>query len=162
MTIVSDGMKFSLRSALSWAAPFLRVLPGAVLAVSGYLKAVRPAAEFAATLESYWIFPSFLVFPMARIMPWVELGVGLALILGYMTRWAALVSVGLFATFVAVLAQAIVRKLPMTDCGCFGQVGPHLQPLQSLSMDAALLVVCLLVVLDTQRKFAVDQWIERP
>lgn len=155
-------MKLNIRSVLAHSTPVLRIVAGAVLAVSGYLKAVRPTAEFAATLESYWIFPAFLIFPMARIMPWIELGVGLALIVGFLTRPSALVSAGLFATFVAVLAQAIFRKLPMTDCGCFGQVGPHLQPIQSLGMDAVLLVFCLLVFLDTERKFAVDQWIERP
>lgn len=155
-------MNLKLRPVLAWAAPFLRVVPGVVLAASGYLKAVRPSAEFAATLESYWIFPSFLIFPMARIMPWVELVVGLALIVGFLTRPSALVSAGLFAAFVAVLAQALFRKLPMADCGCFGQVGPHLAPIQSLSMDAVLLMICLLVFLDTERKFAVDQWIERP
>ena len=160
--MTSDRMTFLFRSTLSWVAPFLRIIPGTVLAVSGYLKAVRPTAEFAATLESYWIFPSFLVFPMARIMPWVELGVGLALTAGFLTRTSALVAAGLFATFVVVLAQSILRKLPMTDCGCFGQVGPHLQPVQSLSMDAVLLAICLLVFFDTEKKWAVDQWIERP
>ncbi len=155
-------MRFPFRSSVSWVAPVLRLVPGIVLTVSGYLKAVRPTAEFAATLESYWIFPSFLVFPAARIVPWVELLVGLSLVVGFMTRGSAVVAMGLYATFVAVLAQGIFRKLPMTDCGCFGQVGPHLEPVQALSLDAALLVMCLLVLFDTERKFAADQWIERP
>ncbi|MBK8574326.1 MAG: hypothetical protein IPN90_01150 [Elusimicrobia bacterium] len=150
------------RAILSMAAPVFRIVPGAVLAVSGYLKAVRPAAEFAATLDSYWVFPSFLVFPIAKIVPWVELLVGLSLVVGFMTRASALVAACLYAAFVAILAQGIFRKLPMTDCGCFGQVGPHLQPIQALGLDAVLLVICLLVLLDTERKFAADQWIEQP
>lgn len=150
------------RSILAWAAPVCRVVTGSVLAVSGYLKAVRPPAEFAATLDGYWIFPGYLVFPAARIVPWVELLVGLSLLVGFFTRGAALVAAGLYATFVAVLAQGIFRKLPMNDCGCFGQLGPHLQPIQALSMDAGLLICCLLVFIDTERKWAVDRWIERP
>ena len=150
------------RVVLSFAAPVLRLIPGAVLAVSGYLKAVRPASEFAATLESYWIVPAVLVFPLARVVPWVELLVGLSLLVGFMTRLSAFLAMGLFATFVAVLAQSVFRKLPMADCGCFGQVGPHLQPIQALSFDAGLLVLCFLVFLDTERMFAVDKWIERP
>ena len=118
-------MRFSFRSSVSWVAPVLRLVPGIVLTVSGYLKAVRPTAEFAATLESYWIFPSFLVFPAARIVPWVELLVGLSLVVGFMTRGSAVVAMGRAATLVDVLAQGIFRKLPMTDGCCFGQVGPH-------------------------------------
>lgn len=154
-------MTSEFRTALAWAAPCMRVLVGGVLAVSGYLKAVRPTAEFAATLESYWIFPSVLVFPIARIMPWVELLVGLSLVVGFLTRKSAFVSAGLFAAFVVVLAQAILRKLPMTDCGCFGEAGPHLQPIQSLTMDAILWVFCILLLLDSKRKFSVDTWIEK-
>ncbi len=150
------------RVVLSFAAPVLRLVPGAVLAMSGYFKAVRPASEFAATLESYWVFPGVLVFPLARAVPWVELLVGLSLLVGFMTRLSAFLAMGLFATFVAVLAQSVFRKLPMADCGCFGQVGPHLQPIQALSFDAGLLVLCILVFLDTERMFAVDKWIERP
>jgi uncharacterized membrane protein YphA (DoxX/SURF4 family) len=147
--------------ALAWTAPVLRGVVGSVLALSGYLKAVRPTAEFAATLESYWIFPSVLVFPIARVMPWVELVVGLSLVAGFLTRRSALLSAGLFATFVAVLAQAILRKLPLRDCGCFGQVGPALQPIQSLCMDAVLFVFCVLVFLDSEQKVSVDRWIKK-
>jgi uncharacterized membrane protein YphA (DoxX/SURF4 family) len=149
------------RTALAWSAPLMRVIVGGVLALSGYLKAVRPTAEFALTLESYWIFPSSLVFPLARIMPWVELLVGLSLLVGFLTQRSAFLSAGLFATFVVVLAQAILRKLPMADCGCFGEVGPHLQPIQSLTMDVVLLVFCILLLLDSKRKFSVDIWIEK-
>jgi hypothetical protein len=155
-------MRVNGRAVLSLAAPFMRVIPGAVLAVSGYLKAVRPTAEFAATLDAYWVFPSFLIFPTALIVPWVELLVGLSLVVGFLTRGSALVAGGLYAAFVVVLAQGIFRKLPMADCGCFGQIGPSLLPLQALSLDVVLLILCVVVFFDTERKFTADQWIERP
>jgi uncharacterized membrane protein YphA (DoxX/SURF4 family) len=150
-----------LRGVLSWAPPLFRIVAGGVLAVSGYLKAVRPTAEFAATLESYWIFPPFLIFPMAHVGPWVELVVGLSLVVGFFTRGSALVAAGLYATFVAVLAQSIFRKLPMPDCGCFGQAGPHLQPIQALSLDLGLMVICLLLLFDREKRISVDRWTEQ-
>ncbi|MBL8023375.1 MAG: hypothetical protein JNK54_03720 [Elusimicrobia bacterium] len=151
----------TFRGGLSWIAPFFRIVAGGILAISGYLKAVRPTAEFAATLESYWIFPAFLVFPAAKAVPWVELLVGMALVVGFFTRGSALVAAGLYATFVAVLAQSIIRKLPMADCGCFGQVGPHLNPMQALTLDAVLLIFCLLILFDQARRFSADRWIAR-
>jgi uncharacterized membrane protein YphA (DoxX/SURF4 family) len=150
-----------LRGGLSWTSPLFRIAAGGVLAISGYLKAVRPAAEFAATLESYWLFPPFLIFPMAHVVPWVELIVGLFLVVGFFTRGSAFVAAGLYATFVAVLAQSIFRKLPMPDCGCFGQVGPHLQPIQALSLDLGLMVICLLVLFDREKRISADRWIDQ-
>lgn len=154
-------MKKAWTSFLGYAAPVLRVAAGAVLALSGYLKAVRPPAEFEATLASYWFFPGVLVAPLARVVPWAELVLGLFLAAGYFTRASALAAAALYAGFVSVLAQAILRKVPLNDCGCFGQVGPHLQPIQALSLDAALLAFCLLVFFDREKKLTADRWIER-
>ncbi len=154
-------MNAATRTGLSRALAVLRILPGAVLAVSGYLKAVRPAAEFAAVLESYWIFPAAMVRPASVLVPWAELVVGLSLLVGFAMGISSLLAAGLYASFVAVLAQAVFRKLPMPDCGCFGQVGPHLQPIQALSLDAALLVICLCLLFDRERRWSVDRWLQK-
>jgi uncharacterized membrane protein YphA (DoxX/SURF4 family) len=146
---------------LGYAAPFLRWVAGSVLALSGYLKAVRHPAEFEATLASYWFFPGVLLAPLARVVPWLELVVGLALVAGYFTRATALVGAALYAGFVMVLGQAILRKVPLTDCGCFGQVGPHLQPIQAFSLDVVMLVFCLLVFFDKEKKVSADRWIDK-
>lgn len=153
-----NGSAASFRGYLVF---ILRVTAGTVLALSGYLKAVRSPAEFESTLASYWFFPGVLVGPLARGVPWVELGVGLFLIAGYFTRASAAVGSALFAGFVTVLGQAILRKVPLNDCGCFGQAGPHLLPIQALGLDAAMLVFCLLVVFIKGNRFSVDQWIEK-
>jgi len=130
--------------------------------VSGYLKAVRPAAELAAVLESYWIFPMAFIRPLAHVLPWVELLVGLFLVTGFFTRTSALVSAGLFASFVAALAQSLYRHLPLNECGCFGRLGPPLTPRQSLTMDAVLLVVSLLLILNRNPRCSLDRWITSP
>lgn len=149
------------RRALGFVAPFFRVTAGAVLALSGYLKAVRHPAEFEATLASYWFFPGVLLAPLARIVPWLELVVGLFLAAGYFTRATALAGAALYMGFVGVLGQAILRKLPLKDCGCFGQAGPHLQPIQALSLDVVMVVFCLLVFFDREKNLSADRWIEK-
>lgn len=154
-------MRAVLRIPLAWISATLRVFPGAVLAVSGYLKAVRPAQEFAAVLEGYWVLPPSLVLPLARGIPWVELWVGVCLLLGYGTRKAAGAAAILYATFVVFLSQALLRKLPLTDCGCFGNIGPTLKPSQSLTMDVVLLACCCFVIWVREGRFSLDRWIQR-
>lgn len=154
-------MRPTVRIPIGWISAVFRLFPGAVLAVSGYLKAVRPPQEFAAVLEGYWVLPPFLVLPLARVIPWVELWVGVCLALGYGTRKAAGAAVVLYGTFIVFLSQAILRKLPLTDCGCFGDLGPTLKPSQSLTMDVVLLVLCLFVAWEREGRFSLDRWISR-
>lgn len=151
----------ALRRPLAVLSPFLRLLPGGVLAVSGYLKAVRPPEEFAAALESYWVLPVAATLALAKIIPWVELLVGLALMTGYATRRAAALAASLHGVFIVLLAQAMARGLALKDCGCFGAAGPHFAPAQMLALDVALLVLCLAVVLDRENRWSLDRWIAR-
>ena len=75
------------------AAVFLvRVLLGALLLVAGALK-VGHAAELAAALASYRLLPAAIVGPLALALPYVEILLGLYLIVGLFTRVIAIVSV---------------------------------------------------------------------
>jgi hypothetical protein len=53
------------------------------------------------------------------VLPWVELLVGMCLIVRRLTGGAALLAVGLGITFVVAQASALARGLTI-DCGCFG------------------------------------------
>lgn len=152
----------TLRRSLALAAPILRQFPGLVLLVSGYLKAVRPPEEFAAAMESYWVLPVAVVLPLARVVPWLELLTGLALCTGYATRRAAFLAAGLHAVFIALLGQSLVRGLTLKDCGCFGNLGPHLSPVQALALDAVLFLAALAVWTDRENRWSLDRWTERP
>lgn len=156
-------MKFPepLRRGLGLSAPFLRQLPGLVLLVSGYLKAVRPPEEFAAAMEAYWVLPVAVVLPLARFVPWLELLTGLALCVGYATRRAAFLAAGLHAVFIALLAQSLIRGLTLKECGCFGNLGPHLSPAQALTLDAVLFLLALAVWTDRENRWSLDRWTER-
>lgn len=142
------------------AAAIARTIPGGVLVFSGYVKAIRPAEEFAAVLANYWILPPAVLVPLARLVPWVEMAVGLCLLAGFGVRRAALAAAGLYGVFVVFLSQALLRRLPMNDCGCFGALGPSLGPGQTLVMDAALLALCLFVAADREARWSLDRWID--
>ena len=70
-------------------------------------------------VDQYQLLPHALEAAFAYTLPFVELLVGIYLLLGLMTRIAALVGCALMVLFVVAQAQAWARGLTL-DCGCFG------------------------------------------
>lgn len=155
-------MRESFRRFLMAWAPVFRGLAGGVLTVAGYAKAVRPPAEFAAVLETYWVLPVSVVMPLARTIPWVELLTGLALLTGFFTRSAAWIGAGLFALFLGFLGQSLLRGLDLKSCGCFGAWGPALTPRQTLAWDTLWWALCVGVGMDREKRWTLDRWMARP
>ena len=108
--------------ALSLAARLLaRALPAALLLWAGSAKAFDRQGSILA-VDAYDVVPDGLVRPIAAVLPWLEIGVGLLLVLGLFVRFAGLATVVLAAVFIAALSQAKARGLAI-DCGCFGGGG---------------------------------------
>lgn len=97
-----------------------RLTAGAVFVYAGFLKLAAPAEEFAYAIETYKVMPDSLALLAAKTVPWGELYLGVLLIAGLYTRLAALATGGLLVFFELLLAQAWLRGLPVTNCGCFG------------------------------------------
>lgn len=97
-----------------------RLAAGAVFVYAGFLKLAAPAEEFAYAIETYKVMPDSLALLAARTVPWAELYLGVLLIAGLYTRLAAPAVAGLLVFFELLLAQAWLRGLPVTSCGCFG------------------------------------------
>jgi len=118
-----------------------RLVVGGVLIYAGFMKAAGPAAEFAAILEAYKLFPSSLLAPLSVGLPYVEMWVGLFVLTGLYTRQAALAAVVLFSVFLAVLLSTLIRGIDLASCGCFG--ADSLSPRHTLILDVALLALAL-------------------
>jgi len=121
-----------------------RLAVGGVLLYAGFSKALAPAAEFAAALDTYHLFPAAALTPIALVVPWFEIWTGLFLIAGLYTCWAAGCAAGLFTTFLAVLASAKMRHIDLASCGCFG--AETLSPAVTVKLDAGLWVIALLLL----------------
>lgn len=106
---------------LDWVGTLARLILGGVLLVAGGLKVGNPA-QSARAVEAYQIFP----FDVARLigygLPLAEIILGGLLVLGLLTRGAALLSALLMLAFVIGIASAWARGLAI-DCGCFGGGG---------------------------------------
>lgn len=123
------------------AALALRLIIGGILFYAGFVKAVAPAAEFAAVIEAYRLLPASFATPLAKGFPWLEMWLGTFLIFGYSTRVMAKLSAMLFAIFLVVLGSALLRHIDLASCGCFGP--ETLSPRQTILLDAGLLVLSL-------------------
>ena len=99
-----------------------RLLPAGLLLWAGLAKAFERQSSILA-LDSYDVLPEDAVQLLAAVLPWIEIGVALLLVLGLFVRFAGLATAGLGLLFIAAMAQAKARGLEI-DCGCFGGGGP--------------------------------------
>jgi uncharacterized membrane protein YphA (DoxX/SURF4 family) len=93
----------------------------AVFLVSGALKAVDPDATYVA-VRAYDVLPKAGVALVAGVLPWLEIVLGVLLLLGVATRAVGVAGAALLLVFVAGVTQAWARGLSI-DCGCFGGGG---------------------------------------
>jgi uncharacterized membrane protein YphA (DoxX/SURF4 family) len=134
---------------IPWIGLVARLTIGIVWLIAGGLKAFNPYSAGAA-VRAYEIFPVDLATTIGQILPWIEIGLGVLLILGVYTRTAAAFSAVLFLAFIAGIASAWARGLTI-DCGCFGG-GGFVEPgetkyLQEILRDIGLILLCGLLVL---------------
>ncbi|MEX2274381.1 MAG: MauE/DoxX family redox-associated membrane protein [Actinomycetota bacterium] len=98
-----------------------RALLGGLLLWAGIGKAFDRQGSILA-VNGYDVLPEAFVEPVAIILPWLEILLGVLLVLGLFTRAAGIASATLMGVFIAGMLQARARGLQI-DCGCFGGGG---------------------------------------
>jgi uncharacterized membrane protein YphA (DoxX/SURF4 family) len=137
----------------------LRIVIGSVFLVSSLGKLFSPYQNFLYVVQAYQLLPSGGELLVAQIFPWLELITGAFVFLGLWTPWALRGALTLFGIFVVVVGQALVRGLPLENCGCFGG-WVHLKPQVVIVMDSAGLLLTLLLLrnLSYVKKFSLDSY----
>ncbi|MEK6543517.1 MAG: MauE/DoxX family redox-associated membrane protein [Elusimicrobiota bacterium] len=139
----------------------MRLAAGLVLLVSGFSKITQPAQETVAALEVYKILPQPVLLPFAMTLPWIEYLLGGWLIAGLKVRRCAALASILFSIFLTVLLTSMLRGLDIKDCGCFGGLGLHLAPWQTMLMDTVLLLSSLTLFNQGSRVLSLDNWVAK-
>lgn len=85
--------------------------------VLGAIGKLRHAAIFPGVVANYRLLPAVAVAPVAMLMPWTELAVGLALIIGE-RRVAPAIATALLLLFAAAMMLNLWRGRSHIDCGC--------------------------------------------
>lgn len=134
---------------------FSRYLISGVFLFSGYQKLSVPLENFEEVLRAYEFFPEPTIFFISRIAPVAEIIIGIFLLIGMFTRLAYLGSVVFFSIFIFILSRSIMLKLPIYDCGCFGdaiQLPLHV----TLGMDIVLLLLSVWLLFSKHTRFRLE------
>src|SRR5512134_1048086 len=100
-----------------------RLFLGGIFAYASFDKILHPVA-FAEIVYNYQALPDLLVNLAALLLPWIELLVGVSLILGIWLPGAVLIGNLLLMVFFGTLLFNMARGLDI-DCGCFtASIGP--------------------------------------
>jgi uncharacterized membrane protein YphA (DoxX/SURF4 family) len=111
-----------------------------VFLYAAWTKLVRPWELFALSIDSYGLLPEGAVILIARALPWLELGLGLALLAGIqLVAVSSAVSL-LLVGFMGAMVRAWWMDLGI-DCGCFG-IGQAVSP-GTLMRDGGLTALSL-------------------
>ena len=139
-----------------WLLPGLRWFLGGLFFYACFHKIMDPG-RFAIDVKNYVFLPDFFVNLWAITLPWVDLLVGLALILGFWSRSAALVTALMYLSFIIAKSSAIWRGLDIS-CGCFhpGNVGSSIG-LSDLLFSAAPLLLALPLIVFGGGRFSLDR-----
>lgn len=141
-------------------AMFARVFVGAVLVYAGASKAAAPAEEFALVIGAYDVIPTSMSLPLAGLLPWIELIVGWALILGVQARMAAVAAGAMTTMFLVAIGSVLARGIPIPNCGCFGEA-MHFTPGHAFLFDSLLAALCWIVFTAEPDPLSLDSWSQR-
>ena len=136
-----------------------RLTLAAVLLVSGAIKATD-ARETLVAVRAYQLVPESMVGVVAAVMPYLELALGLLLLVGLATRLAAVLSAVVLVIFIAAVISAAARGLSI-DCGCFGG-GGEVEPGQTaytaeILRDVGLLVLAVYLAIRPDTPLSIDR-----
>ena len=136
----------------------IRVYLGGLFVYASLYKIAEPY-DFALSVATYQILPLSIVNLFALLVPWIELGLGTALILGLWTRTAGLLASGLLLLFVVALSIALSRDLQLF-CGCFAsQQAAEEIGISTLFRDIAWLFLSFCVVVLDNGRYGLDRFL---
>jgi uncharacterized membrane protein YphA (DoxX/SURF4 family) len=137
----------------------LRLVLGGVFLAAGGLK-VGHADVFASEIAGFQLLPHPLIAPLALLLPFLELMIGVYLVVGLFTRFAAWVAAVEMAVFAGAIASAVVRGIS-TSCGCFGPSDKATTSWPEVGRDAGLALIGIIIALWAPGALAVDRRMEQ-
>lgn len=132
----------------------VRALVGALFIAAGVLK-VGHFNELAAVIAGFRLLPDAAIGPLAVLLPFFEIGLGLYLLAGLFTRAAAIVGAVQLTVYAAAIASAVIRHIP-ANCGCFGPQDTANADWPHAAVDLALAGVCVIIAWRAPGALALD------
>lgn len=144
---------------LAWIGPAARLYLGYVFIDAGLAKLPHPYATEQAT-RAYQLLPWQLTHSYALLLPAAELLLGVLLVLGIVTRSAAVAAALALCSFLIGITSAWVRGLNI-DCGCFGGGGASADPhyLVHVLRDLGWLALAVYLIVVRRTKLALGDFL---
>lgn len=126
-----------LKTSLLFLAHGYRIGLAVVFLWAGALKGLDPEG-FAMEITDYGLIRGWLATLGAYVLPPLEMGVGLALLINFRSLPSLIFANGLLLVFIGAIVFAILTDQPLQSCGCFGKNIAR-TPEQTLIEDILLL-----------------------
>lgn len=149
-------------SPLNWRRGvilFGRLALAAVFLFAAYSKIARPNSlfgplpakfalsvnlqNFVPSVEQYKVVSHNTAVSIAHTLPFVELGLGLLLLIGWQERIWLSAATAMLVGFLSLLTWAFLNHMDIKDCGCFATSTPEPLNGRTLLRDGAFLVFAL-------------------
>jgi len=143
-----------------------RAVLGGVFVLAGALKVTHPH-EAGLAVQAYRLLPPVLARDVGYGLPVLEIALGVLLILGLFTRFAAILTGLLLIAFIIGVASVWARGLSI-DCGCFGgggeatAAGRAARYTREIARDVGLLVLAVFLAVRPRTALALDTWLTPP
>jgi uncharacterized membrane protein YphA (DoxX/SURF4 family) len=151
--------KLSLLDARSqWISLVARLLLGAMWLYYSLPKLTQPTQNIA-DVRDFQILPSSLITPFAYAQPYVELALGLLLVIGLGTRLVALLSSIILLVYIGGIISLGARGISIS-CGCGGGGGQVAEGQTRYTLDVLrdllYLIPALWLLWKPRSKFSAD------
>jgi uncharacterized membrane protein YphA (DoxX/SURF4 family) len=148
-----------MKKAQPWLTLAGRLILGGVLFAAGFLK-YEHLDKSRMAVRAYELLPIAIANFLGIALPFLEIAVGILLLLGAAIRISSAIGGALMIVFIFGISQAWARGLSI-DCGCFGgggQVAPGTANyLPEILRDGALAAIAIYLFRYPRSKFALDR-----
>jgi uncharacterized membrane protein YphA (DoxX/SURF4 family) len=148
-----------------WISTVARLGLAAVFLIAGATK-IGDLAESGRAVNAYRLMPYDVAKVVGAAQPFLEIAIGLLLLIGIATRLVAGIGAVLLVIFIAGIISAWARGLRI-DCGCFsagGDLGAGQLPTygREILRDIGFLVLAGILLWKPYSRFSVDAALNRP
>jgi uncharacterized membrane protein YphA (DoxX/SURF4 family) len=157
---IAAASPFRAWSGQRWICLGLRLYLGGLFLLA-CLHKIQSPATFALDVATYQFLPLATINWFSLVVPWLELLVGLSLVLGLRVRAGAFIASLLMVAFIVALGWALAKGLDM-HCGCFAsQSAKEQDPIswRTLLRDASWLGIGLYVMLFDRQPIGIESLI---
>jgi uncharacterized membrane protein YphA (DoxX/SURF4 family) len=130
---------------LHWAS---RIILAVIFFYTGYIK-IQDPLQFAIAISGYQLVPENLVMTVAQWFPWLELALGVFLLIGWKIRYIAGASAALLLFFTLILTITYFRGIE-ANCGCFS-FNDRITP-QTIARDSIILIPAIFLLFEPRRR----------